>query len=82
MSTVGKSIRRGSIALAGTCLVLDLTGFSVTAMVGRISAATPAVSSRLAELSEHVRKCPNELVSNFGSNTCDPEDHGNGWRIR
>ncbi|MCA1822164.1 MAG: hypothetical protein LC644_10585 [Pseudonocardia sp.] len=81
MSMVGKSIRRGSIALAGTCLALDLTGFSATAMVGRNSAATPAASSTLAEFSEQVRKCPNELVSNSDSNTCDPEDHSNGWQI-
>jgi hypothetical protein len=77
MSMVGESIRRGSIALAGTCLALDLTGFSATAVVGRNSAATPVEASRLAESSEHVRKCPNGLVSDSDTNTCDPEDRSN-----
>ena len=77
MSMVGQSIRRGSIALAGSCLALDLTGFSATAVVGRSSAATPAAASRLAEPSEHVRRCPNDLVSDSDMNTCDPEDRSN-----
>jgi seryl-tRNA(Sec) selenium transferase len=77
MRMVGESIRRGSIVLAGTCLALDLTGFSATAVVGRNSAATPAAANRLAESSEHVRKCPNGLVSDSDSNTCDPEERSN-----
>jgi hypothetical protein len=74
MSMVVKSIRRGSIALAGTCLALDLTGFNATALE---SAVTPAAASTLAESLEHVRKCSNELVSNSDSNTCDPEERSN-----
>jgi hypothetical protein len=77
MSMVGESIRRGSIALVGTGLALDLTGFSATAVVGRNSAATSAAASRLAESSEHVRKCPNGLGSDSDSNTCDPEERSN-----
>jgi hypothetical protein len=77
MSMIGESIRRGSIALAGTCLALDLTGFSATPVVGRNSAATPAAASGLAESSEHVRTCPNGLGSDSDSNTCDPEDRSN-----
>jgi hypothetical protein len=77
MSMVGESIRRGSIALVGTCLTLDLTGFSATAVVGRNSAATPAAASRLAESSEHLRTCPNGLVSDSDSNTCDPAEGSN-----
>jgi hypothetical protein len=77
MSMVGERIRRGSIALAGTCLALDLTGFSATAAVGRNSATTPAAASRLAESSEHVHKCPNELGYDSDSNTCDPEERNN-----
>jgi seryl-tRNA(Sec) selenium transferase len=77
MSMLGESIRRGSIVLAGTCLALDLTGFSATAVVGRNNAAISAAVSRPAEPSEHVRKCPNGLVSDSNGNTCDPEDHSN-----
>jgi len=78
MSMLGESIRRGSIVLAGTCLALDLTGFSATAGDGRDSAAISAAASRLAEPSEHVRKCPNGLVSASARDTCDPEDNSNG----
>ena len=78
MSMLGESIRRGAIVLAGTCLALDLTGFSATAGGGRNSAAISAAASRLAEPAEHVRKCPNGLVSASARDTCDPEDRSNG----
>ncbi len=52
MSMVGESIQRGSIALAGMCLALDLTGFSATAVVRRNSVATPAAASGLTEPSD------------------------------
>ena len=78
MSMLGESIRRGSIVLAGTCLALDLTGFSATAGGGRNSAAISAAASRLAEPAEHVRKCPNGLVSASARDTCDPEGHSEG----
>ena len=78
MSMLGESIRRGSIVLAGTCLALDLTGFSATAGGGRNSAAISAAASRLAEPAEHVRKCPNGLVSSSARDTCDPEGHSDG----
>lgn len=72
-----RKIRRGSIVLAWTCLVMDLTGFSTTLEVGRNSAATPATPSRLAESFEHVHKCPNGLVPNSARDICDPEAHSN-----
>lgn len=77
MSMVKGSIRRGSIALAGTCLVLDLTGSNTAAAVGRNSAVTPAAANRLAESSEHVRKCGNRLMSDSDGNTCDSEHRSN-----
>ena len=57
------------------------TGYLPAASSGTRRCAYEAAASRLAELSEHVRKCPNELVSNSHSNTCDPEDHSNGWHV-
>jgi seryl-tRNA(Sec) selenium transferase len=77
MGMVGQSIQRGCIALAATCLALDLTGFSATAVVGRNSAATVAAASRLAESPEAVRKCQNGWASDSSSNICDPEDRSN-----
>ncbi len=77
MSMVVVGVRRCSIAMAGTFLALDLTGFSATAVVGRRGAATPATTTGLAEPSETVRKCPNGLVSDSNRSTCDPEDRGN-----
>ena len=73
MSMVEGIIRRGSRALAGTCLVLDLTGSSTAAVVRRNGAVTPA-AARLAEPSEHVPKCQNRMMSDFDVNTCDSED--------
>jgi hypothetical protein len=35
MSMIWGTVRRGSITLAGTCLALDLTGFSATAATPR-----------------------------------------------
>jgi hypothetical protein len=85
MSMVGKSIRRGWITLAGTCLALDLTGSSTTAVDERNSAATPAIMSRLTELLEPPSKCPTGMVSHSDRNTCDPEERSttsasrDGW---
>jgi hypothetical protein len=42
------------------------------------SAAISAAASRLAEPSEHIRKCPSGLVFASTRDTCDPEDHSNG----
>ncbi|MGH3835596.1 MAG: hypothetical protein ACRDSF_07810 [Pseudonocardiaceae bacterium] len=83
MSVIWGTVRRGSIALAGTFLALNMTGSSATAMVGRNSVATPVAGSSalvsgsesqhaLAELPETVRKCANGLGYGANSGTCDP----------
>lgn len=83
MSMIWGTVRRGSIALAGTFLALNLTGSSATAMTGRDSAATSVTGSSasvsgsvsqhaLAEPSEAVRRCTNGLRSAYRSGTCDP----------
>lgn len=85
MSVAGTSIRRGWITLAGTCLALDLTGSSTTAVDKRNSATIPAVVGRLTELLEHPIKCPTGMVSHSDRNTCDPEERSttstspDGW---
>ncbi len=83
MSMIWGTVRRGSIAMAGTFLALNMTGSSATAMVGRNSAATPVAGSSalapgsvseyaLAEPAEIVRKCANGLRYGSNSGTCDP----------
>ncbi len=83
MSMIWGTVRRGSIALAGTFLALNLTGSSATAMAGRTSAATPAAGSStsvsgsvsqptLAEPSEAVRTCATGLRYASSRGTCDP----------
>ncbi len=83
MSMIWGTVRRGSIALAGTFLALNMTGSSATAMVGRNSAATPVAGSSalvsdsvsqqaLVEPTETVRKCANGLLYGASSGTCDP----------
>ena len=83
MSMIWGTFRRGSIALAGTFLALNMTGSSATAMVGRNSATTPVAGSStlvsgsvsqhaLAEPPETVRKCANGLLYGANSGTCDP----------
>ena len=85
MGMVGKSIRRGWITLAGTCLALDLTGSSTTVVDERNSATIPAMVGRLTELVEHPSKCPTGMVSPSERNTCDPEQRSatstsrDGW---
>lgn len=85
MSMIWGTVRRGSIALAGTFLALNLTGSSATAMAGRNSPATPVAGSStsvsgsvsqqvLAEPSEAVRSCKNGLRYAYRSGTCDPVD--------
>lgn len=51
MRMIWGTVRRGSITLAGTCLALDLTGFSATAVAGRNGAGAPAAHSNMS----HVR---------------------------
>lgn len=82
MSMMWGTVRRGSIALAGTFLALNLTGSSATAMAGRNSAAAPAGSSTsvsssvsqhaLVEPSETVRRCPRGLRYASRQGICDP----------
>jgi hypothetical protein len=79
MSMIWGTVRRGSITLAGTCLVLDLTGFSATAVAGRNGAVAPAARSSvsqhsLTEPSETVRTCANGRLSEADGSTCDPID--------
>jgi hypothetical protein len=85
MIMIWGTVRRGSIALAGTFLALNLTGSSAAAMVGRNSAATPGTGSStlvsgsvsqhaLAEPSEIVRRCANGLRYASSRRTCDPVD--------
>lgn len=82
MSMIRGTVRRGSIALAGTFLALNVTGSSATAMVGRNSVATPVAGSStlisgsasqyaLEEQSETVRKCANGLLYASSRRTCD-----------
>jgi hypothetical protein len=85
MSMIWGTVRRGSIALAGTFLALNLTGSSATAMAGRNSAAAPVAGSitlgsgsvsqpALAEPLEVVRRCANGLRYASSRRTCDPVD--------
>jgi hypothetical protein len=85
MSMIWGTVRRGSIALGGTFLALNLTGSSATAMAGRNSGAAPVAGSStvglgsvsqpaLAEPSEVVRRCTNGLRYASSRRTCDPVD--------
>ncbi|MDQ4009512.1 MAG: hypothetical protein M3228_02160 [Actinomycetota bacterium] len=82
MSTILATARRGSIALVGTFLALNLTGSSAAAVAGRNGAASPVAGSStsvsnsmsgyaLVEPSETVRKCANGLLSSSRKGTCD-----------
>jgi hypothetical protein len=74
------TVRRGSITLAGTCLALDLTGFSATAVAGRNGAAAPAARSSMSQHSltkpvdTTVRTCVHGRLSEADRSTCDPID--------
>ena len=82
MSTIWVTARRGSIALVGTFLALNLTGSSAAAVAGRNGAASPVAGSStsvsssisqyaLVEPSETVRKCANGLLGASSKRTCD-----------
>ncbi|MGH3873310.1 MAG: hypothetical protein ACRDSR_17685 [Pseudonocardiaceae bacterium] len=78
MTMIWGTVRRGSIALAGTFLALNLTGSSAAAMAGRSSAPTPG-NSMLASGSENqpatvetARSCKHGLRYAADIGTCDP----------
>jgi hypothetical protein len=78
MNMIWGTVRRGSITLAGTCLALDLTGFSATAVAGRTGAATPPADSMsqhsLTKPVDTVRTCAHGRLPEADRTTCDPID--------
>jgi hypothetical protein len=78
MSMIWGTVRRGSITLAGTCLALDLTGFSATAVAGRDAAGAPAADSNmshwLTKPVDTVGTCAHGRLSDADRITCDPID--------
>jgi hypothetical protein len=79
MSRIWGTVRRGSITLAGTCLALDLTGFSATAVAGRNGAGASAADSNMSQHSltkpvDTVRTCAHGRLSDADRITCDPLD--------
>ena len=79
MSMIWGTVRRGSITLAGTCLALDLTGFSATAVAGRDAAGAAAADSTMSQHwltkpVDTVGMCAHGRLSDADRITCDPID--------
>jgi hypothetical protein len=79
MSMIWGTVRRGSITLAGTCLALDLTGFSATAVAGRDAAGAAAADSTMSQHwltkpVDTVGTCAHGRLSDADRITCDPLD--------
>lgn len=80
MSMIWGTVRRGSIALAGTFLALNMTGSSASAVARHnapVAGSSTLVSGSanpytLVEPWETVRTCAHGRLSAYNKRTCDP----------